>query len=62
MKKFLLVLLLVLTVFMAMGCPFIVNSGHTKAHAKAMNYNVIQIHKFMDRHFWLYDWEDPYVN
>jgi len=62
MKKIFLVFLLLLTAFMAMGCPFLMSSDHTRAHAKAMNHNMIEIHKFMDRHFWMYDWQDPYVN
>lgn len=62
MKKILTVVLLIAIAFLAVGCPFLISSAHTRAHAKAMNNNVIEIHEFMDRHFWLYDWEDPYVN
>ena len=63
MKKTLITALLLIAVaFLAAGCPFIISSEHTRAHAKAMNYHLIEMHKFVDRHFWLYDWEDPYVN
>ena len=62
MKKIIVILLLLAMAFMIMGCPFIISSSHTRSHTKAMNVHAVQIHQFIDRHFWLYDWQDPYVN
>ena len=62
MKKFLLIVLLIAVMFIAVGCPFLISSQHTRAHAKAANNNMVEIHQFLDKHFWLYDWEDPYDN
>ena len=61
-KKWIVSLLLIAVAFAMVGCPFLMGSAHTKAHTKAMNTNMIEIHQFLDRHFWLYDWDDPYVN
>ncbi len=62
MKKLFLILVLIALAFTIIGCPFWVSPEHSQAHAKAIDIHGTEIHKFVDRHFWLYDWEDPYVN
>lgn len=61
-KKVVLALLLVATACLMTGCPFFVSSAHSRAHAKAIDRNLVEIHQFFDRHFWLYDWDSPYDN
>jgi hypothetical protein len=43
------------------GCPYVVSAEHTRQHEKVMSKKFTEIHKFIDKHFWLYDWEDPYA-
>ncbi len=60
MKKIAITFLLMLIAFMAGGCPFFMDAAHTRAHKRAINRDMVEIHQFTDRHFWSYDWEDPY--
>lgn len=62
MKKLIFILLLIALALCLVGCPFTVDENHTQNHANVIDYNATEIHKFMDRYFWMYDWEDPYVN
>ena len=59
MKKIALSLLLVVIAFTVGGCPFFTTPEHRRAHRRAIDRNMEEIHRFTDRYFWDYDWEDP---
>lgn len=62
MQKLIFVLLLIAIACCLVGCPFVMEESHTQDHTKVINVHSVEMHKFFDRYFWLYDWEDPYVN
>lgn len=62
MKKIYIFLLLVSSAFIFVGCPFHGSPEHRRAHRKAIHNDYVEIHKFIDRHFWNYDWDNPYHN
>ena len=61
-QKLIFVFLLIAMAVLLTGCPFFVSSAHTRHHSNAIHKNMVEIHAFLDRHFWLNDWEDPHIN
>lgn len=60
-KRMLFSMCLLAFTLMATGCPYFTNAAHTRAHSRAIDNDMVEIHQFMDRHFWSYDWQDPYA-
>lgn len=60
-KKLLAFAVLAMLACCLMGCPYLFGSEHTEKHERVMYRHAVQIHKFLDKHFWLYDWDDPHA-
>lgn len=62
MKKVILGIMLLLITFTMIGCPCLQDEAHGNAHMRVVKRNLNEIHRFIDRNVFNYDWESPYDN
>lgn len=62
MKKVILGIMLLAITFTMLGCPFIQDEAHRDGHIRVVKRNLNEIHRFIDRNIFNYDWESPYDN
>lgn len=58
MNRKILAIILIGLALMLTGCPFL-GSKHTRGHMRVWKRDFTEIYRFVDRHAWNYEWDDP---
>ena len=60
-KKFMLAAVLLMMALSTIGC-LSTDQRHNRRHMWAIDRDIESLHRTTDRHFFNYDWDDPYRN